>query len=148
MLSVFKPRVTSAALIATDQNMGMSLAKMLSHDGISLDVPVAFDKFLNLGPRGISSYDILFIDMSSMSDVRDVVGSLMDMRLEYRSLPVVLISSDFGSDDFGTSRRSVCDVSLRDPFYTPSIEIACRQAVLNNLKWQEFMSVELSAQAA
>ena len=121
---------------------------MLLHDGINLDVPKAFGKFLNLGPRDILSYDILFIDMSSMSGVRDFVGALIGMRLEYPSLPVVLISNEFIADDFGMTRRSICDVSLRSPFCTPSLEIACRQAFENNLEWQELLSVDLSAQAA
>ena len=148
MVSIPKPRLATAALIALDHNMGKSLAEMLLHDGINLDAPKAFGKFLNLGPRGILSYDILFIDMSSMSGVRDFVGALIGMRLEYPSLPVVLISSNFNADDFGMTRRSICDVSLRSPFYTSSIEIACRQAYENNLEWQELLSVDLSAQAA
>ena len=148
MFSFDQIRPPKAALVALSHNRLKSLAEMLLHDGINLDVPKAFGKFLNLGPRGILSYDILFIDMSSMSGVRDFVGALIGMRLEYPSLPVVLISNEFIADDFGMTRRSICDVSLRSPFCTPSLEIACRQAFENNLKWQEIVSAELSTQAA
>jgi hypothetical protein len=148
MFSIAKPLLAKAALVALDHNMGKSLAEILLHDGLNLDVPKAFDEFLNLGMSDILSYDILFIDMSSMSGVRDVVGTLIEMRLEYPSLPVVLISSDFSGDDFGMSRRSICDVSLRSPFCTTSLEIACRQVFINNLKWQDLVSADLSAQAA
>ena len=148
MFSFDQIRPPKAALVALSHNRLKSLAEMLLHDGINLDVPKAFGKFLNLGPRDILSYDILFIDMSSMSGVRDFVGALIGMRLEYPSLPVVLISNEFIADDFGMTRRSICDVSLRSPFCTPSFEIACRQAFENNLKWQEIVSAELSTQAA
>ena len=140
-------RPTKAALVDLSHNRGISLAEMLLHVGITSDVPKAFDQFLNLGPSGVLSYDILFIDMSSMSGVRDAVGALIGMRLEFPSLPVVLISNEFSADDFGMTRRSICDVSLRSPVCTPSLEIACCQAFENNLKWQEIVSVELPTQA-
>lgn len=140
MATFIKQRPLRAGYIASGRGRKSVLSEMLLQDGINLDRPKLFAVFLKLGPAKILTYDLIFIDLSGLDGMRDVVGALIALRVEYPSVPVVLISNTFANDDFGMSRRSIGDVSLRNPISASSLEIGCRQVFQNNLKWQEHLS--------
>lgn len=140
MISFGRQLPLRAGYICSGRARKSGLCEMLHQDGIILDKPKLFNVFLKHGPTKIRNYDIIFIDLVGLEGVRDVVGALISLRVEYPSLPVVLISNSFVADDFGTSRRAIGDVSLSSPILASSLVLGCRQAFLNNLKFQESLS--------
>jgi hypothetical protein len=49
------------------------------------------------------------------------------------------LSRDFETDEFGTHRMMLGDVSLRVPVLHASLEIALLQAPVNNLDWRRHL---------
>ena len=46
------------------------------------------------------------------------------------------MSSEFAADDLGTDRLALGDVSLRVPFTFAALDLALREAPINNAAWQ------------
>lgn len=81
--------------------------------------------------------NVLIIDLDSLGGILKVIDQLLVMRVLKPSCMMILLSAEFSRDDFGASRLSVCDASLKLPFSFPRLELALVQADLNNMTWQD-----------
>lgn len=79
--------------------------------------------------------NFVMIDLDSRASVNAQIPSLQRLRRLYRDRPTILLSADFTTNEFGTHRKMLGDVSLRVPVLHTSLEIALLQAPVNNLEW-------------
>lgn len=116
------------------------LAKDLSRCGVSIDFTdsqeIAFDS-LHEKP-GVWDALVLDIDYcSSLDSLESVIEDLIKFRVAVPSVPTILVSSQFRSDDFELQRLSITDVSVRTSSSTDSFVDALASAKANNAHWQQ-----------
>jgi len=113
-----------------------NFAKRLSYPYnliISIDQIFGYERSKEL------SGDFLFIDMDHLERSGCSVGYIIDIirsfRLRYPECAVILLSSEFGRDDYDMHRLEVCDASLSLPVSQSRILEAALNASSNNLVW-------------
>jgi hypothetical protein len=111
------------------------LAEMLANNQITLQDEMSFQSFGDLSREAVTSYDFLFVDIEALGGIIKIFDKLASLRVEYPSVPVILISAEFEVDDFDTTRLVLADVSLRTPILYASLELALFEATNNNRKW-------------
>ena len=85
----------------------------------------------------------MIIDLEAAGGITSAYPALRAFRDRHPDIPVILLSDEFSTDDFGTDRLALCDVSLRIPFSFASFGFALREAEVNNTVWQQ-RQIELS----
>ncbi|WP_085308545.1 hypothetical protein [Planktotalea arctica] len=119
------------------------LAEMLLENEILLEPAMNFDALDTLCAQGFDAeydYDFMFIDIDSLGGITAIIDRLAGLRLNCPSLPVIMISSEFASDDFDSTRRALGDISLRSPIRYSSLELSLFEAMQNNKDWQNSIS--------
>jgi CheY-like chemotaxis protein len=87
--------------------------------------------------------DHVIIDIESAGGIASAYSALRRFRDHHPDIPVILLSDEFSTDDFGTNRLALCDISLRTPFSFATLDFAMREAEVNNKAWQQ-RQVDLS----
>jgi hypothetical protein len=95
----------------------------------------ALDRTLRSDP----SINFVFIDLDSFDSIICQLESLRRLRVVHPDRPVILLSEEFETDEFGTYRKVLGDISLRLPVLHASLEIALLQAPMNNLEWRQHL---------
>lgn len=78
---------------------------------------------------------LVFVDVDSLGGPTQVVDRLLLFRQDLPHVTIVLLSSEFSSDDFSVDRLAICDCSIRCDQSLSNLEIALEQAFLNNSVW-------------
>ena len=94
-------------------------------------------------PIARANPDHVIIDLEAAGGITSAYPALRAFRDRHPDIPVILLSDEFSTDDFGTDRLALCDVSLRIPFSFASFGFALREAEVNNTVWQQ-RQIELS----
>lgn len=81
------------------------------------------------------SINFIMIDVDTHDNLCAQVDRLRHIRDTYPDKATILLSDEFETDEFGTHRMMLADVSLRTPVLDASLEIALLQAPVNNLVW-------------
>lgn len=97
----------------------------------------ALDRTLRSDPE----INFVIIDLDSFDSVLAQFQSLTRMRVAHCDRPTILLSEEFETDEFGTHRKLLGDISLRVPVLHASLEIALLQAPVNNLEWRKHLDV-------
>jgi DNA-binding response OmpR family regulator len=129
MFSQFHDTDIKCGYIGLNDRQYDVLRRMLSANEITLRNAMSF--------AGAESYDIIFVDIEGLGGLDRAIDPLANLRLDNPTVPVVMISDQFSRDDFGTSRQTLGDVSLRSPVLYPSLELSLFEALENNKSWQE-----------
>lgn len=82
------------------------------------------------------SYSHIMINLDDLGGIYDAYDSLIDLRLRFPELPVILVSRSFAVDDMDLERIWLCDVSLRAPVTFKALELAMTVSTQNNAVWQ------------
>jgi hypothetical protein len=114
-----------------------SLRGLLGGNGIELDEAQNFAVFNSLSYAEAASHDFLFVDIDGLGGISNVLDRLTTLRVDYPTVPVILISDEFKRDDFERSRQAIGDISLRSPIRYSSLEFALFEAPTNNKNWQD-----------
>jgi len=85
----------------------------------------------------ISACDLAIVEIDSLGILSYLVDELIEIRMHRPQCSIILVSAEFLDDDFGTTRHSICDISLRRPHSFARLEQAFVEALQNNLNWQE-----------
>ncbi|WP_294619408.1 hypothetical protein [uncultured Roseovarius sp.] len=104
------------------------------------DIPFMFADSLEAVP-----YDFLrdyqatyvFVSIDDFGGPTIVYNQLRGLRQNMPNTAVILVSSEFAVDEFGTHRLMLADVSLRFPFSKSSLLFALNQAPVNLSTWRE-----------
>ena len=94
-------------------------------------------------PIARANPDHVIIDLDAAGGITAAYPALRGFRDRHPDIPVILLSDEFSTDDFGTDRLALCDVSLRIPFSFATFSFALREAEVNNAVWQQ-RQIELS----
>jgi len=104
------------------------------------DIPFLFAHSLKAVPYGfLSDYrrSYVFVSIDDFGGPTFVYDQLRDLRHNMPNTAVILVSSEFAVDEYGTHRLSLADVSLRLPFSKSSLLLALNQAPVNLLAWRQ-----------
>lgn len=111
------------------------IQEMLAVSSIPLDDAMSFGSFTSLSPKEASSFDFLFVDIDGLGGIVKIFNTLAGLRTQFPFVPVILVSADFETNDFDTTRRLLGDVSLRSPVLHAPLEMALFESIENNRKW-------------
>jgi len=138
MFSVFDGPDAKCILLSKRPFVLNSLRDLLEQNEAELlqvaDYP-ALDRTLRSDPE----INFVIIDLDSFDSVISQFEPLSRMRVAHRDRPTILLSSEFETDEFGSHRRMLGDISLRVPVLHASLEIALLQAPVNNCEWQKHL---------
>lgn len=76
------------------------------------------------------------MDIEALGGIASAYTAIRRFRDRNPDVPVILMSSEFAADDLGTDRLALGDVSLRVPFTFAALDLALREAPINNAAWQ------------
>ncbi|WP_188526182.1 hypothetical protein [Sinisalibacter lacisalsi] len=82
------------------------------------------------------AWSYLIVDIDDFGGVDGIIDEMMQLRLAVPGLPVILLSSGFAVNDFGSDRLYVADASLRLPLSFRALELAAEDAPRNNREWR------------
>lgn len=80
---------------------------------------------------------LIVLEVEGIGGFEKVLDPLLALRVNYPEIPVILISSEFTSNDFSSSRLYIADICLRHPLSLFQIEDALDVAFSNNKKWRK-----------
>lgn len=135
MVKALKDIQVKCGFLGPRNRLYLRMQEMLSISGLSLQPEMSFDAFTSQTPNQAASFDYLFVDIDGLGGVVKIFNTLARLRTEYPFVPVILISGEFETNDFDTTRRLLGDVSLRNPVLHASLEKALFDAIENNRKW-------------
>ncbi|MDR9395544.1 hypothetical protein [Roseovarius sp. SYSU LYC5161] len=84
----------------------------------------------------IPDLNYILIDLDAHEGVNAQFPFLRHIRDSFPGKHMILLSEDFQTDEFGTHRLTLGDISLRVPVLHASLELALLQAPVNNLQWR------------
>lgn len=93
----------------------------------------------NVLERDITDLDptFLIVSIDDFGGPTEVLNSLFKLRERLSNTSVILVSSDFLTDNFDTHRLQVADVSLRYPLTKSSLFTALKQGPINLKTWKK-----------
>lgn len=74
-------------------------------------------------------------EIDSLGELKDIVGTIVELRDQRPNLPVILVTRHVQRDDFDHLRLPLCDVTLRFPVDTANFSFAVDEAIVNNRVW-------------
>ncbi len=135
MVKALKDIQVKCGFIGPRNRLYSRMQEMLAVSGIPLQDEMTFDAFSAQTPKAAATFDFLFVDIDGLGGVVKIFNTLARLRTEFPFVPVILISGDFETNDFDTTRRLLGDVSLRSPVLHASLETALFESIENNRKW-------------
>lgn len=136
MFSLFHDSDVTCAYIGPNNIQYAQLRDMLCSNDIEVQPQTTFAAYENLSPTEVAKTDFLFVDIDGLGGVVKAYDALSQLRLAHPSVPVIMLSAEFHSDNFETTRRALGDVSLRSPILYASLELALFEARRNNADWR------------
>lgn len=110
------------------------VAEMLEGEGVCSLVSDSFgDIPYFIVAEGVPQH--LFVDIDGFGGIAVIYDQLRKIRETLPSTSIVLLSSDFETDDFGTHRIMLADVSVRLPLTYSNLQLALIQGPFNNEVW-------------
>jgi len=97
------------------------------------------DNFGDLPYLYLADYEptYLFISVDEFGGPALLYNRLRDMRESMPNTAIILISAEFSTDEYGTHRLQLADVSLRYPFSRSTLFYALKQAPINLSLWKK-----------
>jgi len=79
----------------------------------------------------------LFVGVDECGGPALLYDRLRKLRDSMPNTAIILISAEFSTDEYGTHRLQLADVSLRYPFTRPALFYALKQAPINLAVWKK-----------
>ncbi|MEN8892278.1 MAG: hypothetical protein ABF283_05200 [Planktotalea arctica] len=135
MVKALKDIQVKCGYLGPRNRLYIRIQEMLAVSGIKLQDEMSFDAFTRQTSNEAASFDFLFVDIDGLGGVVKIFNTLARLRTEFPFVPVILISGEFETNDFDTTRRLLGDVSLRSPVLHAPLETALFESIENNRKW-------------
>lgn len=136
-----------ALIISKNWDVVSDLTEHLSEFGIPFIIAESFD---TVPHNFLCDYQpsYIFVSVDDFGGPVCVYDQLIALRKNMTETAVILVSSEFATDEYGTYRLPVADVSLRYPFTKSSLLFALKQAPINLSVWsQRCVSMSASSSA-
>lgn len=75
---------------------------------------------------------LIMFEVSEDADLSQVIDRCIELRKVAPASPIILMSRNFGRDEFSTVRLDICDASLRIPVLKSAFEDVVLTAIRNN----------------
>jgi hypothetical protein len=110
------------------------IASLMSENGIKVTAEPTIAMAVERG--ALKNADWIALDIDSLGGIVRIYDAMRGLRDAFPDTPVILLSREFGRNDYGVHRLALGDVSLRVPFTVNAFEIGLLQAQVNNKDWQ------------
>ena len=87
----------------------------------------------------------VIINLDDLGGATEVIEELIAWRLNFPSMPTILVSGEFEVDDFDLHRLSICDCSIKSTGNPSSLHAALKQSFINNMIWAERQGEQIDA---
>lgn len=104
--------------------------------GIAVETRSELRNAVQILARRPQAYALAVIDIDAFGGICATYDILRSLRERLPGLALILLSAEVASDDFGTSRLAIADVTLRKPLSCTTLELGVIEAHQNNLVWQ------------
>lgn len=145
MNNLFAHDRAKALIISKNWDVCSDLTEYLPEFGIPFLIAESF----NTVPHSYL-YDYqpsyIFVSVDDFGGPVCVYDQLSALRDNMTETAIILVSSEFATDEYGTHRLPLADVSLRYPFTKSSLLFALKQAPINLSVWSQ-RCVSMSASA-
>lgn len=120
-----------AILLSKSYSIRQTISEMLESEGIGTLVS---DSFEDIPHFVIAERDpeYLLIDIDEYGGVSVLYDRLRGLRDTLPRTAIIILSSEFKTDDFGTHRMMLADISIRLPMTYENMNLALIQGPLNN----------------
>lgn len=79
-------------------------------------------------------FNAVIFNIRAFEDTEEAVDSLLDFRLKFPEISVILVLPRTGNDDFGPERSPICDATLRSPVNESRLKQALESGLLHTAK--------------
>lgn len=114
-LGMQKVRDISAIFVGFKGEQSDALLSQLRELGVGQTASMEGIEGLRDHTHQWSAFDVIIVNHDAFDDALDAVDTLAEFRKKVREKRVILISSFVGGDDFGSERKSICDMTLKAP---------------------------------
>ncbi|CUH89956.1 hypothetical protein PH5382_03911 [Phaeobacter sp. CECT 5382] len=87
----------------------------------------------------------VIINLDDLGGASEVIEELIAWRLDFPSIPTILVSGEFEVDDLDLHRLSICDCSIKSTSNPSSLHLALKQSFINNMIWAERQEERINA---
>jgi hypothetical protein len=127
-------------IVGFDGSDILPLRQSLNAAGIDPDAGTGTILELNDIANSNADYSILVVNMDAFSSIDAGVDALLQFRDMRPDVTVVVASSAVAGDDLETSRRVICDATLRLPVSSDRLEKGLSAAVENNTAYRRSLN--------
>ena len=135
MFSIFDGPDAQCVLLSVRPILTDALREVLKQNEASIEIVGDYAE-LETALETQPDLNYILIDLDGFDGVHAQYDCLTRFRNAYPDKYTILFSSDFQTDEFGTHRLMLGDISLRVPVLHASLELALLQAPVNNLEWR------------
>lgn len=141
MFSIFDGPDANCVLLSTRPHVISRMVEVFEENEASIHQVGSYEA-LERALADDKAINFLLIDVDSVGNLAAQIGYLRHVRETYPDKAAILMSDEFETNEFGTHRMMLADVSLRTPVLDASLEMALLQAPENNAVWcQRFDAV-------
>lgn len=128
------------AIVTADPEYAGFLSMLFG--GLQMDCAMKSDIETLVGEMSANpdDYALLIVDLDGESGTTRIIDSLLSLRQNAVTLPIVLASSNVRASDLTAERLPITDVTIRKPTSPLNIEIAVILALANNRLWRKRVS--------
>jgi len=134
MFSIFDGMDAKCLFLSQSKVLAHTLPIMLVENDATVTCCEDYSEFMR-HLDAIPGINFAFIDVDSFGGIAAQYDRIREMRGRFPDVATILVSSDFSTDEFGTHRLFLADVSLRLPVTYSCLELALLQAPVNNRVW-------------
>lgn len=123
------------------------LKSIILTDGFDLDICSDIDTVTESIISSPDTWSLLVIDWDMLRrdlTAEEAVDILFYFRRFVNHIPMIIVSSEFSFDDFGTERIALSDVSVRSPVSPGRFKLAIKTACVNNEFFKQLQEGRLS----
>ena len=121
-----------AVIVGFQEQVLSQVVSYLAEMRIRISVSMCNFVELHAAMEHLSGFDLIIMNLDSFDDIEDAIEALVMFKKTYSSFTIVAISEHVKADDFGTSRRPMCDATLRSPFGPHRFKDAVEAALENH----------------
>lgn len=134
MFSIFDGPDANCVLLSTRPHVISRMVEVFEENEASIHQVGSYEA-LERALADDKAINFILIDVDSVGNLAAQIGYLRHVRETYPDKAAILMSDEFETNEFGTHRMMLADVSLRTPVLDASLEMALLQAPKNNAVW-------------
>jgi len=108
-----------------------SLRDAFRLNGSDLTASVADIGLLRRNPEFLASFDVVMVNHDAFADTETAIDEYQSFRRLHPEVIVIIVSRNVANDDLSSTRRPICDATLRAPVTPDRLSRGVKAATLN-----------------